>query len=499
VSVGVVTGTDADDTLTGTAGDDTFYPGRGADTVSGGGGNDLFVPVSLSNSSPFSYYNGDDGYDVVDASATSDHLNFYASSGAFRLNNIVLKGIEEVHLGSGPDSININAAPSAVIVYAGGGNDYIITGTVVSAFTFPNETIYGEDGNDTITSSGGTDHIFGGAGDDRLNFAGNYAAGATFDGGDGRDKIVPTGSEIVANLGSGTLSFQGVTVLNFTSVENIDIASYTSSTAVAVNYATVIGNASDNVLRLVESWEGSPQTRLNASGWGGNDTLQGAGDADTLDGGDGDDQLDGLAGDDQLLGQAGRDTLMGGDGSDTLSGGAGEDFVRGGVGADSLSGGDAFDDLHGNEGDDTVRGGLGDDWVVGGKDQDILYGEDGFDVVYGNLGNDTCYGGDGADWVRGGQGDDVVDGGAGDDWMAGDRGNDTVTGGAGADRFYFFAGAGLDRVTDFNSAQGDRVLLDDGQAYTLSYIAEGVLVDLGGGDQMLLVGVTQQSLGDWLV
>jgi len=100
--------------------------------------------------------------------------------------------------------------------------------------------------------------------------------------------------------------------------------------------------------------------------------------------------------------------------------------------------------------------------------------------------------------VRGGQGDDVIDGGAGNDWMAGDRGNDTVTGGAGADKFYFFAGAAIDRITDFSSVSGDRVLLDAGQAYALSYTAEGAVIDLGNGDQMILVGVTQASLGDWL-
>lgn len=192
---------------------------------------------------------------------------------------------------------------------------------------------------------------------------------------------------------------------------------------------------------------------------------------------------------DILRGEAGEDTLWGGDGQDTLWGGEGNDRVEGGA---------DFDQINGNQGDDTAWGGDGDDWVVGGKDQDRLYGDAGFDVVYGNLGNDTCYGGDGADWVRGGQGDDIIDGGAGNDWMAGDRGNDTVTGGAGADKFYFFAGAAIDRVTDFSSASGDRVQLDPGQAYTLSYTADGVVVDLGNGDQLILAGVTQASLGDWL-
>lgn len=100
--------------------------------------------------------------------------------------------------------------------------------------------------------------------------------------------------------------------------------------------------------------------------------------------------------------------------------------------------------------------------------------------------------------MRGGQGDDVLDGGADADWMSGDRGNDTVTGGSGADIFYFFAGAGADRITDFSSAAGDRVRLDAGAQYTLTYTADGAVVSLGGSDIMTLIGVTIQTLGDWL-
>ncbi|WP_425995617.1 M10 family metallopeptidase C-terminal domain-containing protein [Caulobacter sp. DWR1-3-2b1] len=195
-------------------------------------------------------------------------------------------------------------------------------------------------------------------------------------------------------------------------------------------------------------------------------------------------------GHDFVIGNAAANRLLGNGGQDTLWGGEGDDIIEGAA---------DFDQINGNQGDDTAHGGEGDDWVVGGKDQDLLYGDAGFDVVYGNLGNDTCNGGEGADWVRGGQGDDVIDGGAGNDWMAGDRGADTVTGGAGADKFYFFSGAGIDRVTDFSSAGGDRVQLDKGQAYALSYTADGAVIDLGNGDQMVLVGVTSASIGDWLI
>lgn len=175
-------------------------------------------------------------------------------------------------------------------------------------------------------------------------------------------------------------------------------------------------------------------------------------------------------------------------------------LVSGGDGADRLRGGVGFDYLQGNTGNDTAQGGEGDDWVLGGKDHDALFGDTGSDIVYGNIGNDSCDGGDGADTIRGGQNDDVLTGGAGNDWLSGDRGDDTVTGGAGADLFHTFGDAGLDRVTDFNAAEGDRVLLDPGTQYTVAQVGADTVITMTGGGQMILVGVSQASLsGDWLV
>ena len=188
--------------------------------------------------------------------------------------------------------------------------------------------------------------------------------------------------------------------------------------------------------------------------------------------------------------------LTGGSGADTIEGGAGLDFLRGEDGNDLILGGADFDDTHGNMGDDTVHGGAGDDGVVGGKDQDLLFGDEGDDVVLGNLGADTLYGGDGDDVVRGGQDDDWVDGGAGADFVSGDRGNDILYGGAGADRFHTFAGSGIDRVMDFNRAEGDRVELLPGAlaATTFSQVGADVVVESGEGAQLILVGVQLSSL-----
>lgn len=194
------------------------------------------------------------------------------------------------------------------------------------------------------------------------------------------------------------------------------------------------------------------------------------------------------------------DTLTGGASDDSIGGGAGLDLLRGGDGRDLMSGGDDFDDMHGNMGDDTLAGGAGDDWVVGGRDHDRLFGDEGSDIVYGNLGDDLCDGGAGSDLVRGGQGNDQLFGWSGDDWLSGDRGDDTLSGGSGADIFHSFGEAGLDRITDFSPAEGDRIQLDPGTTWRIDQVGGDAVLNLGGGAQVVLVGVSAASfVGAWVL
>jgi serralysin len=187
----------------------------------------------------------------------------------------------------------------------------------------------------------------------------------------------------------------------------------------------------------------------------------------------------------QAFGGSGSDVINGNDAGDTLFGAAGDDQINGGA---------AFDRENGNVGNDTVRGNGGDDWVTGGQNNDLVYGDTGADILNGNLGNDTADGGIGNDTVRGGQGDDVVWGGAGDDYLTGDLGNDTMSGGPGADSYRAFAGGGRDVITDFNRAEGDRIQLDPGTGYTAAQSGADVIVDLGGGGQLVLANVQLAAL-----
>jgi serralysin len=194
------------------------------------------------------------------------------------------------------------------------------------------------------------------------------------------------------------------------------------------------------------------------------------------------------------------ENALAGSGADTVIGNAAANYILGMDGADSVFGGGGDDDLNGNVGRDTVNGGDGRDWVRGGRDDDQVFGGAGDDPhVNGNLGADTVHGDAGADTVFGGQGADQLFGDDGGDWLSGDMGSDVMTGGVGADRFLFRQGSGTDWVADFSSAQGDRIQLAPGTAFTLASFQGQVVIDLGAGDQLGLAGVSASALGDWLV
>jgi Ca2+-binding RTX toxin-like protein len=73
----------------------------------------------------------------------------------------------------------------------------------------------------------------------------------------------------------------------------------------------------------------------------------------------------------------------------------------------------------------------------------------------------------GNDLLRGGSGDDILIGGKGNDTLVGGKDNDILVGGVGADRFLYNTDAafvrsaiGVDAITDFNSSQDDKIVLD---------------------------------------
>ena len=236
---------------------------------------------------------------------------------------------------------------------------------------------------------------------------------------------------------------------------------------------------------------------------GGNDTFDFSGysQAQTINLNDGQfSDVGGLTGNVAIAIGTTIENAVGGSGADTIIGNAVANTIQGMDGNDSIFGGAGNDNINGNKGNDTVDGGDGADTVRGGQGDDIVNGGAGDDPhVNGNLGADTVGGGDGNDTIYGGQGNDSLVGGAGNDWLSGDLGADTMSGGAGADHFSFRTGLGPDVITDFNSAEGDRIELAAGTHYTINTVQGHVEIDLGGGDTLDLMGVSQAQLGDWLV
>ncbi|WP_293970434.1 calcium-binding protein [Sphingomonas sp.] len=157
----------------------------------------------------------------------------------------------------------------------------------------------------------------------------------------------------------------------------------------------------------------------------------------------------------------------GGGGDDTIQVGSGGSRLYGGAGNDTLIGGAGADALYGEEGSDTLHGGGGNDVLDAGYDAagvvNQLYGDAGNDTLTGGIGDDLLDGGDDNDSLSGGAGNDTLFGGAGNDTLSGNAGTDQLTGGAGADRFVVSAESRntvLATITDFNQAEGDRIVLD---------------------------------------
>jgi serralysin len=249
----------------------------------------------------------------------------------------------------------------------------------------------------------------------------------------------------------------------------------------------------------------SPTSRLIFSVWdaGGNDTFDFSGysqaaDIDLSPGAFS--SVGGLTANVSIAVGTVIENASGGSGADHVSGNEAGNYLLGLDGNDTVLGLGGNDDLNGNMGNDSVGGGAGDDWVRGGKGSDQIFGGAGDDPhVNGNIGNDTVHGDLGNDTLYGGQDDDQLFGDDGNDLLSGDLGSDLLTGGAGADRFLLRVGGGQDWVSDFNSAEGDRIQIAPGLTYTVTSYQGQALIILSTGDSIGLTGVSTAQMGDWLV
>ncbi len=317
---------------------------------------------------------------------------------------------------------------------------------------------------DRLANEGGADILNGGAGNDSL------------EGGGGRDTFVfeqGTGSDTVLDFDTfvGTGDFIDVSDFNFVDGDAVIAAAQQDGDNTVID----LGNGDQITLIGVNVGD------LNADSF-----IVGDGpveiDPIVIEGGRGDEEINGGAADDDLSGGRGNDQINGGDGDDAIDGGRDDDQINGGDGDDVITAGRGDDDVDGGEGNDFIDGGRGDDNIEGGA------------------GNDVIEGGRGDDNINGGAGDDLVCAGSGDDMINGGTGNDRLEGGSGDDIFVFEMGTGQDTVLDFDSGRDELDLTDFGFTSFADVQAaaeedgDDLVIDLGNGDSVTLVGVSEADL-----
>lgn len=471
-----VLGSQFDDILVGNAGDNWFTGGAGNDTIDGRDGQDVvfygessvgFVidlkagtAVARDNSQADTLINieavnasqGDDTVILSDAGghvfghAGDDDLRGGAEGAYFNggtgndtitggggFNNTVSYFEEEWEAPAPTHGVFVNLADQTATDNWGGQDTLTNIRSVRGSML--NDTLTGDDqdnslqgeaGNDVLDGSAGRDWLEGGDGDDTLQ------------GGIGNDGL---------NGGEGNDLLIGGT--------NIDAATYDDdyfegSTGNDTIYGGEVGVSDDPNL----NWNDLNYRRLGSTGvrveFG---PLARSGTVEKL-GGLGTDTFFSI---DAVRGTDGADTFIGGSaaGNQRFVGYAGNDVFDGTFGinevdyrtearAVGLTTGLVINLASGQVQDATgatdtliaierVRGTENADHITGNELDNRLRGDSGNDTLRGGVGNDTLDGGAGWDTLQGGEGNDVLIGGVGaegdEDYFIGSTGNDTIYGG----------------------------------------------------------------------
>jgi Ca2+-binding RTX toxin-like protein len=301
------------------------------------------------------------------------------------------------------------------------------------------DTIDGGDGNDTLDGGDGGDFVTGGAGNDTLRKmsemgdTGSTGGTDTLNGGLGDDLYQ---LEIIEGM-SGEFPqghFFNLVLQDAGGIDTVEVTSGFTAWTLGLEFENLIVNAS-------------------TSGFGnaGNNVITGRGGLNELDGADG------------------NDTLTGEDGSQTFrfaagSGNYGNDHADGGADLDQISFAGARSAVVIDMGAGTATGGgtsgsgsvvfVNIENAVGSSFNDRIIGNDAARELLGEEGHDTIIGGAAGEFLGGGAGGDTLSGRGGNDSLAG--------GGTGADVFLFElapSSANADTVFHFNTGE-DKLHLD---------------------------------------
>lgn len=253
-------------------------------------------------------------------------------------------GLDFIELmgGEGDDVLfsQVNAFAGLVTVFGGNGNDTLsangrfdrIFGEVGDDSLLGglgDQLMFGAEGNDTLKGGSGRDALFGEAGNDQLfgltddDLLEGGLGRDTLDGGDGADTLVSGAGSDVLIGGNGERDL--LWLRDDTGAPDLGVGSNVDLTAGA---AEISGVADE--LASVE----------HVLGTDGDDLIRGNNARNAFYGGLGSDTLLGMGGKDTLIGGFGSDTLDGGDDSDLLLDWAG---LLGDANPDVLIGGGGFD------------------------------------------------------------------------------------------------------------------------------------------------------------
>ncbi|EGF93605.1 hemolysin-type calcium-binding repeat 2 copies family protein [Asticcacaulis biprosthecium C19] len=212
--------------LNGAGGFDTVYGLGGDDVISSssagyydaGTGNDTVYAGSGSNETLI----GGDGIDFLDATGTTGAYDINLNTGATSFAGESFTGFEHVNSGSGNNAITGNGANNTINSNAG------------------NDTVYAEGGSDIVNGGAGDDSLRGGTGSDILT-AGTYAsAGDVLYGDDGNDALTSSGAGTYdGGTGNDTLTAglgSNETLIGGADTDLLNTASY--SGAYNINLAT---------------------------------------------------------------------------------------------------------------------------------------------------------------------------------------------------------------------------------------------------------------------
>ncbi|KQN90933.1 hypothetical protein ASE95_11645 [Sphingomonas sp. Leaf231] len=430
-------GNAGDNVITGNTRDNELFGAAGNDKMYGGAGNDR-----------------------LDGGAGRDTLVGGIGNDTYIVDNVGDKVVERA--GEGTDTVY------ARVDYTLGANVenlYMVTGANKGTGNDLDNNIYGNAGNDTLKGMDGDDWLRGYTGDDAL-FGG--AGRDTLHGHEGNDYLDGgTGADVMeGGIGDDTyvVDHVGDKVIEY--VTN-------GQGGVDTVYSSIDYTLAANVEHLYLTGEARVGTGNNL--------------ANGLNGTAGNDTLSGLGGDDWLRGNAGNDQLFGDAGNDWLFGGAGDDRLDGGTGIDTMQGDGGNDTYIVDHVADVVVEAAG---AAGGRD--IVFASVSY-ALSANVEDLTLTGT--AVAATGNALDNVIRGNAANNVITGGAGDDTLYGGGGADIFAFARGSGKDVIADFG--RGDRIDLDawhSAGAPTVNDVHGGALIDLGGGNSILVAGVTADHL-----